>query len=77
MRGHTPTQFLKRTPLNDATQDCIQIALADEHPVEAIYKFVQALVRERNWSEAEAQEVGSRAIGVVNALKLPLRGNPG
>ena len=60
--------FVESTPLNDAVHDCIQIAMAAKSPVAAVYEFVQALITERGWNEADAHELGRRAIGVVNSL---------
>ena len=60
--------FVESTPLNDAVHDCIQIAMAAESPAAAVYEFVQALIHERSWNEADANELGRRAIGVVNSL---------
>ena len=60
--------YVESTPLNDAVHDCIQIALAAKSPVAAVYEFVQSLITERGWNEADANELGRRAIGVVNSL---------
>ena len=68
-KQHKPQpHFVESNPLNDAVHDCIQIAMAAKSPVAAVYEFVQALIVERGWNEAEAHELGRRAIGVVNSL---------
>lgn len=60
--------FVESNPLNDAVHDCIQIALAADSPAAAVYEYVQALIHECSWNEADAHELGRRAIGVVNSL---------
>ena len=71
MRSHTQTQYVTHTPVNDAMRECIQIALASKNPAAAVYEYVHDLIQERRLAEAEANEVGSRAIGVLNASSLP------
>lgn len=69
---HQPPQVvLSDQHIHDAVAECVQHA-ADENGTAAdfVYRHVQLLITQ-GWKSEDAELVGSRAIGVLNAMRRP------
>ena len=58
--------------IHDAVAECVQLAFGQDSPASFVYRYVQELVTD-GWTRQDADLVGSRAIGVLNAATLPPR----
>ena len=52
--------------IDEAVRDCADYACQAEKPVTLVFEYVQSLILS-GWDRAEAEEVGHRAVGIVNA----------
>ena len=62
--------------IHNAVADCIQNATDDPHPLAVIRRYVQQLIAQ-GWNQEQAEQVGSRAIVVMNAMNRPSPFNGG
>ena len=62
--------YVEPNRINDAVHDCVQLAYGQKSPAAFVYRYVQELVTS-GWTRQDADQVGSRAIGVLNAATLP------
>ena len=56
--------------IHDAVAECVQLAFGQDSPAAFVYRYVQELVTS-GWTRQDADLVGSRSIGVLNASSLP------
>ena len=57
--------------IHDAVAELVQYAAQQNGTAaEFVYQHVQELIQE-GWTREDAEQVGSRAITVLNAMKLP------
>ena len=57
--------------IHEAVAELVQYAAQQNGTaVEFVYQQVQELIQE-GWKQEDAEQVGSRAIAVLNAMKLP------
>ena len=56
--------------IHNAVSDCIQNAADDPNPLAIIRRYVQWLIGQ-GWNQEMAEQVGSRAIVVMNAMHPP------
>ena len=57
--------------IHDAVVDCVNLAAGEgERAAQYVFQYVQELIKQ-GWTQAVAEQIGSRAIGVINAINLP------
>ena len=56
--------------IHDAVADCVNLAYGEgERAAQFVFEHVQGLIKQ-GWTKDDAEQVGSRAIGVINATNL-------
>ena len=57
--------------IHDAVAECVQLATElNETPAEFVDRHIKELITQ-GWLPDDAEQVGARAIGVLNAMSLP------
>ena len=54
--------------MSQAVRDCVTSCLQARLPRDCLYQFIRALVDERGWPEADAEQVASDAADVLRTV---------